>query len=1209
MFASDLSNARSETLDRPPTGSADTTPIQIRPGDTEPANSESLQPGEDNVPDPVSDVPEPKASETFEKGLTPSQLHDLRNSSQSHRFKDLSPEERSMLIRAHKNLGHPSPERLSTMLRSQGYRAEIAKAALELKCSVCKSQAQPRLARPGTIKDELDFNDRICIDGLQWTNRHEQNFHVYHIVDWATSFQTACCAPDRTTNAAIQGMFQMWFSWAGAPSEMIVDAATEFNSEEFQHFSQSHNIKVTTISVEAQFQNGKAERHGSILKSMLSKYEAEHAINNYKELQEALWWCTQAKNSCGLRKGYAPEVLVLGKHTRIPGAVSSDELLPAHLLADSETSQGVQFRKQLAMRECARRAFHHADNDAALRRSILRRDRPGTSAYSPGEWVMIWRTGKGGYPGGWTGPMKIVVQENAQTIWSTGASKLFRSAPEHVRPVTASEARDIPITHQGPPVAVIAKQIPWNSQQGLTRAFDLTSEITHHQPSMTPQPPQNNIIPNPSPLNNNNPENTENQSEGQPDGEPEAPQSQPSVSQAGEPADGESAEIDNQINDPAVTTPVPDDDDDLVCDSLICCDEDPCCVTEAIDLAWRFEVDIRQQDLDDWRQETNCSDMAFVASAAKRQRSEVKISTLSPSEKAEFQKAKNTEINNWIKTGTISKILREKIPREQVLRCRWILTWKPVDEEHQDKMNAKDPKRVKAKARLVILGYMDPQLEDLPRDSPTLGRNSKMILLQLIASMGWDLKSFDIKAAFLQGKPQPGRTLAVEPVPELFQALNMTPEEVCKLEKGAYGLVDAPYLWFLAISEELQKLGFVQSPFDPCLYVLHRNGNLEGILGLHVDDGICGGSKFFQEKINQLEAKYPFGSKKIRNFTFTGIEMQQLPNHSIHMSQAKYVRAISPIHIKLDRRKQSESPVTEEERQELRALIGSLQYGAVHTRPDLASRLSNLQSAINRATVETLISANQALHEAKKYSEVTIKIQPIPIKDFRFLAFSDASFASKSNPSSHTGMLIMGTHKEIGKNVTCPVSPLAWGCKKIQRVVTSTLAAETVSLNTVLDQLSWMRLCWGWLLDPTIKWKQPSKTLKELPETFSTATFNAQNIPESITATDCKSLYDLVTRTAMPNCAEYRAQLNARSIKDYLSEGVTLRWVHSGAQLADSLTKIMENGFLRETLSLGQYKLHDELEVLKDRATTRNRIRWLRGAQVPLEGPTNCSES
>ena len=754
VFASEFNSASSETLVRQPAESADATPIQTRPGDPGPANSENLQPGKDEVPDPGIDVPEPKASETFVEGLTPSQLHDLRSSSQSNRFKELSPEERSMIIRAHKNLGHPSPERLSTMLRSQGYRAEIAKAALELKCSVCKSQAQPRLARPGTIKDELDFNDRICIDGLQWTNRHGQNFHVYHIVDWATSFQTACCAPDRTTNAAIQGLFQMWFSWAGAPSEMIVDAATEFNSDEFQNFSQSHNIKVTTISIEAQFQNGKAERHGSILKTMLSKYEAEHTINNYKELQEALWWCTQAKNSCGLRKGYAPEVLVLGKHTRIPGAISSDELLPAHLLADSETAQGVQFRKQLAMRECARRAFHHADNDAALRRSILRRDRPGTSAYSPGEWVMIWRAGKGGYPGAWTGPMKIVVQENTQTIWSTSASKLFRSAPEHVRPVTAAEARDIPISHHGPPVSIIAQQIPWNSQQGLTRALDLTNEITHNLPSINPQSPQNNIIPNPSPPENNiNPENPESQSEGQPDGEPEAPQSLPSVSQAGEPADGGPSEVDHQVNDPAVNTPVPEDDDDLVCDSLVCCDDDPCCFSEAIDLAWRFEVDIRQQDLENWRQETECSDMAFVASAAKRQRSEVKISTLSSSEKAEFQKAKNTEINNWIKTGTISKILREKIPREQILRCRWILTWKPIDEDHQDKMNAKDPKRVKAKARLVILGYMDPQLEDLPRDSPTLGLNSKMILLQLIASMGWDLKSFDIKAAFLQGKP------------------------------------------------------------------------------------------------------------------------------------------------------------------------------------------------------------------------------------------------------------------------------------------------------------------------------------------------------------------------------------------------------------------------------------------------------------------------
>lgn len=41
-----------------------------------------------------------------------------------------------------------------------------------------------------------------------------------------------------------------------------------------------------------------------------------------------------------------------------------------------------------------------------------------------------------------------------------------------------------------------------------------------------------------------------------------------------------------------------------------------------------------------------------------------------------------------------------------------------------------------------------------------------MIILQLIASMGWVLGSFDIRAAFLQGRPQSDRVVGLERVPE-----------------------------------------------------------------------------------------------------------------------------------------------------------------------------------------------------------------------------------------------------------------------------------------------------------------------------------------------------------------------------------------------------------------------------------------------------------
>lgn len=180
----------------------------------------------------------------------------------------------------------------------------------------------------------------------------------------------------------------------------------------------------------------------------------------------------------------------------------------------------------------------------------------------------------------------------------------------------------------------------------------------------------------------------------------------------------------------------------------------------------------------------------------------------------------------------------------------------------------------------------------------------------------------------------------------------------------------------------------------------------------------------------------------------------------------------------------------------------------------------------------------------------------------------------------------MTTHKHIKDNVTCPVTPISWGCKKIQKVVVSTLSAEATSLNSTLDQLSWLRLFWGWLMNPKLQWKNTKTTLEQLPETIAT-------LKEDVAVTDCKSLFDLVSRTAVPNCQEFRTQILARAIKDLLAENVSLRWVHSGAQLADALTKEMECTFLRHTLKNGKYKLHDEDQILRERATARNRIKWL----------------
>ena len=134
----------------------------------------------------------------------------------------------------------------------------------------------------------------------------------------------------------------------------------------------------------------------------------------------------------------------------------------------------------------------------------------------------------------------------------------------------------------------------------------------------------------------------------------------------------------------------------------------------------------------------------------------------------------------------------------------------------------------------------------------------------------------------------------------------MQPNEIARLSKGAYGFIDAPYLWYCALVKELMRLGMEACPFDPCVFVLREDavvpegdeqisrtkpsrGNIVGILGVHVDDGICGGGSKFQEVLKKLEAKFSFGSKKSSSFTFTGIDVTQHSDSSITLSQSNYV--------------------------------------------------------------------------------------------------------------------------------------------------------------------------------------------------------------------------------------------------------------------------------------------------------------------------------
>ena len=628
-------------------------------------------------------------------------------------------------------------------------------------------------------------------------------------------------------------------------------------------------------------------------------------------------------------------------------------------------------------------------------------------------------------------------------------------------------------------------------------------------------------------------------------------------------------------------------DEDINCEVNTC--EDILHVEEH--QALEYTIFFTQDDLDAVSEHPT-EFLTLAASAAKRQRAEVKIKDLSSQERKEFDKAKGKEIDQWLATETVRKILRNRIPEQNILRCRWVLTWKDLDPQDA----AIEGKNRKAKARLVILGYEDPNICDIPRDSPTLQKESRSLLLQMCASRKLTIRSFDIKTAFLRGSRRDNRILGVDPPSELRDRLNLQDDEICELLKSAYGLVNAPYLWYQELCETLLSLGFTISPLDPCLFVLaDDHGRVHGAVGMHVDDGLCFGDSKFDAVLQRLEQKFPFGSKREVEFTFTGLHLKQDQHWNIHIDQTEYIQAIEPVHIDRNRRKDEQQEVLESERQQLRGVIGSLQYAATNSRPDIAARLSFLQSKINSARIGDLLEANRLLGDAKRHAQVGITISSIPEESVRLVSYSDASFASRAKQQSQKGGLFIAVHQDTFLQKTAMASPLTWYSKKIDRVVASTLAAETYALSSAVDMTDWLRLMWAWLRNPRIPWQQPEKVWK--------------SEPPSIAVVDCKSLYDVITKNTTPQCQEHRTLIEALVIKHHIQHGIKPHWVHSAAQLADCLTKVMDAFRLREFLNHRTCCLHDVEEVLKQRADHKAQKTWLTNAanrhaagDISLEG-------
>jgi hypothetical protein len=147
------------------------------------------------------------------------------------------------------------------------------------------------------------------------------------------------------------------------------------------------------------------------------------------------------------------------------------------------------------------------------------------------------------------------------------------------------------------------------------------------------------------------------------------------------------------------------------------------------------------------------------------------------------------------------------------------------------------------------------------------------------------------------------------------------------------------------------------------------------------------------------------------------------------------------------------SPLSEENKQQYAAIVGSLMYLATTTRPDLSFADSQLAKYMTNPTMEHLTEAKHALRylgSTRHLKVVLGKHNKVEDKTaYPAVIFSDADFANcVDTRRSITGFLL-----------TLYGSPVLWGSRRQPIVTKSTMAAEYVAASQATDEvLHFMKL-------------------------------------------------------------------------------------------------------------------------------------------------------
>jgi transposase InsO family protein len=400
------------------------------------------------------------------------------------------------------------------------------------------------------------------------------------------------------------------------------------------------------------------------------------------------------------------------------------------------------------------------------------------------------------------------------------------------------------------------------------------------------------------------------------------------------------------------------------------------------------------------------------------------------------------------------------VPRSEVSRDQRPLKGKLVCKRKRDDAG----NIARYKVRYVAKGFAQRYRIDYNKTTaPTARLESFRALLHIAAVLDWDVQHVDIKTAFLHGVLPSSETVYMEQPPGFEE----TGKEdwVMRLLKSIYGMKQASRIWNKTFHKTISSIGFERLTCEWCVY---RRQSSTGItmFAVHVDDIICISSSpnentRFKDELRQHwelsdlgPVKYALGIAVVRDRA----------SHTISLSQTALIDRVIDQFGQTDAhpvdtpmvtglqivRPDKTLPISDTvanwvQRTPYRSLVGTLNYLAVASRPDITFAVGRLATVLDCYRSEHWDAAIRVV----RYLTGTrlFRLELGGSNSIHPLGFSDSDWANCPTTSRSVG----GYCFSLGSGM------VSWASHKHPITADSSCYAEYIALHDASHEVIFLR--------------------------------------------------------------------------------------------------------------------------------------------------------